>query len=111
MASRLRAATANVMRAKLVALKAAGANWVRYDLSWMRCSPKARDDHNWTGADRDGRCERGMGNYVLDLTPAKERVTGCTGESCVPGSAGSFARLRSGGAHYNRWGAGMGDLE
>jgi hypothetical protein len=86
-------------------IRAAGATWVRYDLSWSAVQQLGPDSYNWTISDRitaaATRHELKV-VMILDLTPPYERIPGCSlGNRCAPISATDFATFAGKAAvHY-----------
>lgn len=94
---------------RLLGMKAAGATWVRYDLSWNGVQPVNDYEYNWAPYDRVTRAARDAGLEVLliiDLTPVRERSANCpNSELCPPANAENFGRFAGAAArHYQSYG-------
>jgi hypothetical protein len=84
-----------VLNSKLDAMKATGAPWVRYDMSWDAVQSGGPTSYNWSDYDRvaEAIAARNMRSLVIiDFTPSWARESGCyDSKMCAPKSASAYA--------------------
>jgi hypothetical protein len=102
----------SALATKLDAMKATGANWVRFDVSWDTVQAGGPDSYDWSAYDRVFAAiqSRGMTPVgVIDFVPTWARTPGCTDSKMCPpadpNAYGQFAaqvanRYAQDGAHY-----------
>lgn len=95
--------------ARMGAIRAAGATWVRYDLNWSAVQQQGPTSYDWSISDRVTKAAEAHDLHVmmiLDLTPPWQRVSGCDqGERCAPQSANAFGVFAGAAAkRYKSWG-------
>lgn len=82
--------------ARLAAIAATGATWVRFDAAWLTVQPQGPQNWSWDTFDRVVQTARdhGLGLLpILDAAPAWARVSGCTNIDCPPAQVADFTRF------------------
>jgi len=90
-------------------MKASGATWVRYDLSWAAVQPTSAGSYNWAASDAITQAAEAHGFKVLmivDFTPAWAREAGCNdSKMCAPSDPAAYGRFAAEAArHYQPFG-------
>jgi hypothetical protein len=87
--------SADAIGTRLDGMKAAGATWVRYDLSWDNVQPASARSFNWSAYDTVTKAAvaRGLRPLVIvDFTPVWARSAECKSTKfCAPGSDATMA--------------------
>jgi len=87
---------ATELNARLSALAATGATWVRFDVAWPTVQPHGPAEWDWTAADRVVSAAAAHGLHslpILGYTPAWARADGCGDLRCPPARPADFARF------------------
>jgi beta-xylosidase len=106
--------TSDQLNARIAAMKATGATWVRYDLSWDSVQPASANTYDWTESDAVTKAAQAQGMKVLmiiDFVPAWAREAGCKdSKMCAPADPAAYGRFAAAAAaHYQPYG--VGDFE
>ena len=82
---------------RLSDMKATGATWVRYDLSWKLVQPNNATSYDWSTYDRVTKAATDHGFKVLmiiDFAPVWAQKSGCNGSDiCVPANPITYAKF------------------
>ena len=85
------------------AMKAAGATWVRYDLSWDEVQHASAHSYNWDTSDRITRSALAHGLkplLIIDFSPPWARSSACKDTKfCAPASDGTMANFAAVAVH------------
>ncbi|MEI8103566.1 MAG: CARDB domain-containing protein [Candidatus Moraniibacteriota bacterium] len=83
--------------ARLDAMQAMGAKWVRFDLPWADVMSGGSNSYNWAAFDTEiaNIISRGMEPLpIIDFTPAWARPSNCTGsDKCGPANASDYGHF------------------
>ena len=96
---------------QLSAMQAAGASWVRYDLSWDAVQHNSPTSYDWSNYDALTTAAAGHGMkvvMVLDFAPPWARPASCTTnhpEMCGPSDPAAYGRFAAAAVqHYRPYG-------
>lgn len=82
---------------RLSDMKAAGADWVRFDVSWDKVQPNGPGSYNWSEYDRIQQALSAHKMHalgILDFTPVWARGSSCTNSKmCPPRDVTAFAQF------------------
>ncbi len=97
------------LQERMAAIRASGATWVRYDLSWSIVQQQGPTSYDWSASDRITSAARAEGLNVImaaGLTPPWQRPAGCTqGERCRPTDPQAYITFVSAAVkHYQPYG-------
>jgi beta-xylosidase len=99
---------------RLSDMKATGADWVRFDISWDKVQPNGPGSYDWSKYDRIQRALSAHKMHalgIIDFTPAWARSSSCTdSKMCPPRDVAAFARFAATAAK-RYCGSGMKDWE
>ncbi len=95
---------------KLEAMKATGANWVRFDVSWDTVQSAGPKSYDWSAYDAVYAAIQAQGMTpvgVIDFTPSWARESRCTdSKMCPPASAAAYGQFAAAAAaRYAPYGA------
>jgi len=89
--------SATAINQKLTAIKATGATWLRYDLSWDSVQAGGPSSYDWSESDAITTAAEAHGLKVLmiiDFVPAWAREADCTdSKMCGPAEASTYGRF------------------
>jgi hypothetical protein len=94
---------------KLDGIKATGATWVRFDLSWDAVQHASAASYNWAPTDAVAQAAAVRGLKVVmivDFVPPWARPAGCTNsQMCGPADPAAYGRFAAvAAAHYRAYG-------
>ena len=82
---------------KLDAMKATGATWVRYDMSWDTVQSGGAGSYNWAAYDRIAKAISARNMHalvIIDFTPSWARESGCSSSKmCAPADPNAYAKF------------------
>lgn len=93
--------TSDQLNQRLVGMKATGATWVRYDLSWDAVQHFSSDSYDWSDSDAVTKAAEAHGFKVLmiiDFVPSWARVPGCDSKMCAPADPATYGQFAAAAA-------------
>ncbi len=93
----------------LTAMRATGATWVRFDLSWDAVQHNSANSYDWSASDAEAKAAELHGFKVvmiIDFVPQWARAANCTSSKmCGPADPAAYGRFAAAAvAHYKPYG-------